>query len=100
MVFNSISIQFLVAAFAILIGVQTINFGLIAQRFAIIYEFLPPSKRYGRLLASMTLERTLMVAALLTAAGFAGLVWSLVFWASVDFELLRYTHSILRVLIA
>jgi glycosyltransferase involved in cell wall biosynthesis len=42
---------FLVAAIAILIGVQGISFGLIAQRFATIYGFLPDSKRYAGFVA-------------------------------------------------
>jgi Glycosyl transferase family 2 len=90
---------FLVADIAILIGVQIISFGLIAQRFAITYGFLPQSERLSGLLASLTLERGLITAALLAGLGMAGLVWSLITWASVDFGLLAYP-LVLRVLIA
>jgi len=90
---------FLVAAIAILIGVQSISFGLIAQRFAITYGFLPESKRYAAFLAWLTLERGLLAAAMLALFGFAGLVWALVTWASVDFGLLEYP-KVMRVLVA
>lgn len=90
---------FLVAAIAILIGVQSISFGLIAQRFATVYGFLPQSKRYAGVLASISLERGLLIGALLIAFGIAGLVWALVIWASVDFGLLEYP-IVMRLLIA
>jgi len=90
---------FIVAALSILIGFQTISFGLISQRFATTYGFLPESKRYAGFLASLTLERGLIVAALVAAAGVMGLIWSLAAWASVDFGLLDYP-IVLRVLIA
>jgi Glycosyl transferase family 2 len=90
---------FLVAAIAVLIGVQSIGVGLIAQRFAIAYGFLPSAKRFAFLLDAISLERGLIVAALLVAAGLAGLVWSLLTWAHVDFGILEYP-LVLRVLIA
>jgi hypothetical protein len=90
---------FLVAAIAILIGVQGISFGLIAQRFATAYGFLPESKRYSGVLASISLERGLLIGALLCVLGVAGLAWALFIWASVDFGLLNYP-IVLRLLIA
>jgi hypothetical protein len=89
---------FLVGAIAILIGVQTLTFGLIAQRFAVKYRLLPEPKRNSRLLLFLTFERGLIVAVLLTGLGMAGLAWSLSAWASVDFGPLEYP-LVLRVLI-
>ena len=89
---------FLVAAIAILIGVQNLTFGLIAQRFAVKYGLLPRSERSSRLLAFLTFERGLIVAVSVAGLGTAGLVWSLRAWASVDFGLLEYP-IVLRVLI-
>jgi glycosyltransferase involved in cell wall biosynthesis len=90
---------FLIGAIAILIGVQNLTFGLIAQRFAINYGLLPRAKQNSRLLALLTFERGLIVAVLLAGLGMAGLAWSLFTWASVDFGLLEYP-IVLRVLIA
>ena len=91
--------SFLVAAIAVLIGVQSIGVGLIAQRFAIAYGFLPSDKRFAFILNAISLERGLVVAALLVAVGLVGLVWSLLRWAHVDFGTLEYP-LVLRVLIA
>ena len=89
---------FIVAAMSILIGVESISFGLIAQRFAIAYGFLPQINRHG-VLDWLTLERGLIVAGLLVVLGSVGLVWSLVTWASVGFGLLEYA-IVMRVLVA
>jgi len=89
---------FLVGAVAILIGIQSLSFGLIAQRFAIKYGLLPESKRKSRLLSPLTFERGLVVAASLVGLGTAGLVSTLIAWISVDFGSLE-SPVVLRVLI-
>jgi glycosyltransferase involved in cell wall biosynthesis len=89
---------FLVGAIGILIGVQNLTFGLIAQRFAVKYRLLPEPKRNSRFLLLLTFERGLIVALLLAGLGMVGLAWSLFAWASVDFGLLEYP-IVLRVLI-
>jgi hypothetical protein len=61
-----------VAAIAVLIGVQSIGLGLIAQRFAIAHGFLPSAKRFGFLLDAISQERGLAIAAVLVATGLAG----------------------------
>lgn len=89
---------FLVGAIAILIGVQTLTCGLIARRFAVRYQLLPESKRNYRLLSLLTFERGLIVAISVIGLGTAGLIWSILTWASVDFGPLAYP-IVLRVLI-
>jgi glycosyltransferase involved in cell wall biosynthesis len=89
---------FLVGAIAILIGVQNLTCGLIAQRFAVKYQLLPESKRSSRLLSFLTFDRGLIVAISIVGLGVAGFVWSLLIWASVDFGPLAYP-IVLRVLI-
>jgi glycosyltransferase involved in cell wall biosynthesis len=89
---------FLVGSIAILVGVQNLTFGLIAQRFAVKYRLLPEPKRNSRFLLSLTFERGLIVALLLTGLGMAGLAWSLLAWASVHFGPLEYP-IVMRVLI-
>jgi hypothetical protein len=89
---------FLVAAIAILIGVQNVTCGLIAQRFEVRYRLLPESKRSNRLQSLLTFERGLIVAISVIGLGTAGFIWSLLTWASVDFGPLA-NPIVLRVLI-
>lgn len=89
---------FLVGAIAVLIGVQNLTCGLIAQRFAVRYQLLPGSTRSHRLLSHLTFERGLIVAISVIGLGAAGFIWSLLTWASVDFGPLAYP-IVLRVLI-
>lgn len=97
---NGVSLDthtFLVGAIAILIGIQSLTCGLIAQRFAVRYQLLPDSKNY-RLLSLLTFERGLIAAISVIGLGTAGFIWSLLIWASVDFGPLSYP-IVLRVLI-
>jgi hypothetical protein len=89
---------FLVGAIAILIGVQNVTCGLIAQRFAVRYRLLPESTWNYRLLSFLTFERGLIAAISVIGLGATGFIWSLLTWASVDFGPLAYP-SVLRVLI-
>ena len=89
---------FLVGAVAILIGIQNLTFGLIAQRFAVRYQLLPESKWNYRLVSFLTFERGLIVAISVIGLGTAGFIWSFLTWASVDFGPLT-NPIVLRVLI-
>jgi glycosyltransferase involved in cell wall biosynthesis len=89
---------FLVGAIAILIGIQNLTFGLIAQRFAVRYQLLPESKWNHRLVSFLTFERGLIVAISVIGLGTAGFIWSFLTWASVDFGPLT-NPIVLRVLI-
>ena len=53
---------FLVAAIAILVGVQVVGFGIIARHFATTNGFLPPSRQLTALLSTVSLERGLLIA--------------------------------------
>jgi hypothetical protein len=76
---------FLVAAIAILVGVQVAGFGVIARHFAAAHALLPRSRPLAALLSVISLERGLMIAAGVVCAGVAGVGWSLWQWALVDF---------------
>jgi hypothetical protein len=89
---------FLVGAIAILIGVQSLTFGLIAQRFAVRYQLLPESNWNHQLASFLTFGRGLIVAISVIGLGAAGFFWSVLTWASVDFGLLA-NPIVLRVLI-
>jgi len=89
---------FLVASIAILVGLQSISFGVIARCFATTYGFLPQSDRYGRLLARLSLERGLVVALVIGLAGIVGLLWTVYAWVSLSFGPIQYP-LVLRVLV-
>ena len=89
---------FLVAAISILVGMQIICFGLIARRFAAAYGFLPKSKLLPVFQSEVTLERGLIAAGLVVAAGCIGVLWALIAWAAVDFGALNYP-TVMRVLV-
>jgi len=89
---------FLIASIAILIGLQSVSFGVIARRFATIYGFLPESKRYGKLLSWVSLERGLALALVIALLGLVGLLWTIYAWVSVSFGPISYP-LVLRVLV-
>jgi hypothetical protein len=76
---------FLVSAIAMLVGVQVVVFSVIARHFATAHGLLPRSHLLVALLAAVSLERGLMVAAGIVCLGIAGVGWSLWQWALVDF---------------
>ncbi len=76
---------FLVAAIAILVGVQVVGFGVIARHFAAVNALLPRSRPLAALLSVISLERGLMTAAAIVCGGIAGVGWSLWQWSLVDF---------------
>jgi hypothetical protein len=76
---------FLVAAIALLVGVQVAGFGVIARHFAAANALLPRSRPLAALMSVISLERGLMIAAAIVCAGVAGVGWSLWQWSLVDF---------------
>jgi glycosyltransferase involved in cell wall biosynthesis len=87
---------FLVACFAMLVGVQCLSFALIARRSAAMRGLTAP--RHAALFAALTLERLLLFALVLGVAGLAGVVWCALRWASTDFGSLQF-GSLIRVLL-
>jgi hypothetical protein len=76
---------FLVAAIAVLVGVQVASFGVIARHFAAANALLPRSRKLAVMLSLVSLERGLVIAAGIVAAGAAGVTWSLWQWSLVNF---------------
>jgi glycosyltransferase involved in cell wall biosynthesis len=76
---------FLVAAIAILVGIQVISFGVIARQFATASRLLPQSRPLAALLSVVSLERGLIFAAGIAGVGVVGVAWSLWEWSLVDF---------------
>jgi glycosyltransferase involved in cell wall biosynthesis len=88
---------FLVSAIGILVGVQVVGFGVIARHFAAANGLLPRSRPLASFLSAVSLERGLMVSLGIGCTGIAGLCWSLLQWARVDFGPLT-APVVLRVL--
>jgi glycosyltransferase involved in cell wall biosynthesis len=88
----------LVAAMAILVGVQSITFALIARMYAIKNGILPQG-RYEKFFANVTLERMLLLALVLILAGMAGVAWAAQIWSAKNFGALDY-RDMMRILIA
>jgi glycosyltransferase involved in cell wall biosynthesis len=76
---------FLAGAMAILVGIQSVSFGLIGRRFASRYGFIPQSKTFEEVLEWLTLERLLILAGLLIIIGIAAAGWGVAEWAARDF---------------
>jgi glycosyltransferase involved in cell wall biosynthesis len=89
---------FAVACTAVLIGVQSISFAVIARRFATAHGLIPRSRRFARIIDAITFEKVLVVAMVIGLAGLAGLIWCFLSWASMGFGALEYS-SLMRVLI-
>ncbi len=89
---------FLVACVAVLLGVQSISFAVVARRFASAHGLIPPSPRFSPILKAMTLERILIAGVVVGLVGLVGFLWCFFQWASVGFGALEYAQ-ILRVLI-
>jgi hypothetical protein len=85
----------LVAASAmIVIGFQAVLFWLFTQVYAGSEGFLPEEPKVQRLLEKLSLERGLILGALIGLAGLAGLIFSLLYWNGQKFHQLNYEHSL------
>lgn len=88
----------LVAAMGILVGVQSITFGLMARSYAMRNGILPPTARYEKFFANVTLEHMLFMAGLLILIGLGGVLWAGQLWSAKDFGALDY-RNVMRILI-
>ena len=89
---------FTVACIAVLVGTQAMSFGAVAFRFATVHKLVPPSRRFSGILTKLSLERILVLSAVVFLSGFAGVIWCLLQWASTGFGPLEYS-ALLRILI-
>ena len=80
---------FIAACMAVLIGLQSLSFALIARRAGTRSGLVPEQRRHGSILETMTLERSLIAALLLLAVGISGVAWGVVQWAGVGFGALE-----------
>jgi hypothetical protein len=86
------------ACLAVLIGLQSVTFAVIARRYATSWGLLPAAgHRYSRILAALTPDRFLAAGAVVFALSLVGLFWCVVQWVFVNFGPLA-DPRILRVL--
>ncbi|MGV3652489.1 MAG: hypothetical protein ACO1OK_13785 [Devosia sp.] len=91
---------FVVAAMCVIVGLQSISFGLIGRRFASRYGFIPRSERFDRLLEGLTLERILLMALVLMGIGAGAMLWGLSEWAARDFGPLESRYTLRALVLA
>jgi hypothetical protein len=87
----------IIGCMAMVIGTQCVSFGIVARTYATSHAVLPPNKHLDRLKGFMTLERLLILAAVLFVMGLIGVGYSIAKWATVDFGPLQY-GAMIRVL--
>jgi hypothetical protein len=88
----------LYAAFAVVIGVQCVQFAFFTKIFAISEGLLPADPTLDKLYKFFTLETGLAVGAILIFVGIGGTLWGLEWWRSKGFGPLQPSYT-LRVLI-
>jgi glycosyltransferase involved in cell wall biosynthesis len=86
------------AAGMVIIGFQSVFFWLFTRVYARAEGFLPESPKAERVLAWLSLERVLVFGGLISFAGLAGMIFSLVDWQASGFGQLDYEHA-LRVMV-
>ena len=72
-------------ALLVIIGFQFVNFSVFTRKFGISEGLLPESDRFGRLLKYFTLERGLLVGAILVVTGILGSILAVTMWQRQSF---------------
>ena len=88
----------LVCAMSVIMGVQSISFGIFARLFSAQRGLLPPSRRLNTFLGAVNLERGLLAGCALIISGLALLVLSLVQWKQTEFGEMSYPDSLRNVI--
>ncbi|MEJ0063916.1 MAG: glycosyltransferase family 2 protein [Alphaproteobacteria bacterium] len=89
----------LVGALALLVGVQSITFALLARQYAVKQGMLPPNSAYERWFALLSVERLLLLALVILVIGGGGVLWAARIWSAADFGALDY-RDVMRIMIA
>jgi glycosyltransferase involved in cell wall biosynthesis len=89
---------FVAACMAVLIGLQSVTFAVVARRYATLRGLLPASGRFAQFLQSLTPDRFLLTGALIFVVSMVGLAWCVWQWVSVNFGPIADAR-ILRVLL-
>lgn len=88
----------LVGAMSILVGVQSLTFGVIARSYAKRNGMIPRGSMFDRYLMDLRLEHLLCLGGVLFAFGVGCIGWATHLWSNVDFGALD-SRDVMRVLI-
>ena len=83
----------LVAAMAMILGFQTLVYGLFTRIFAVSEGLLEPDPWMGRAFKIVTLETGLIVGALTLTAGISLMIWATIRWGQHGFGPIDYSAS-------
>ena len=75
----------LLSGTAIVLGVQTLTFAILAKQFAINNKLLPYDSRFISLIDKISMEKMLIIGVLMMFSGICGIGYSIFFWGTVDF---------------
>ncbi len=89
---------FVAACMAVLIGLESVTFAVVARRYATLRGLLPTSGRSAKVVESLTPDRMLLSGLVLLALSFLGVLWCVLQWVATDFGPLS-DPRILRVLL-
>jgi glycosyltransferase involved in cell wall biosynthesis len=76
---------FIAGCLCLLVGVQSVTFGLQVRRYASRQGYLPRHPRYATFLDRLTMERLALTALVALVAGLGGIAWCLIKWGGVFF---------------
>ncbi len=88
----------LVGAMSILVGVQTITFGVLARCYAQRNGMIPRASRYEKFFSDIRLEHLVVLALSLLACGIGAVMWAAQRWSAANFGALDY-RDVMRILI-
>ncbi len=75
----------LLSGTAIILGVQTTGFAILAKQYARNLGFIPSSQRFDKLVEKTSLEKILILAAALFCLGVGGIIFSIAMWSNSAF---------------
>ncbi len=90
----------LVGAMSVLVGVQSLTFGLMARAYAKRNGMLPHGSKYDKWIGGLRLEHLLGLAGFLLACGAGAVVWAAHLWSSVNFGALDYRDAMRTLIVA
>ncbi len=91
---------FLIGCLLLILGTQSLTFGLIARRYTIRHNLLPGYPRAQRLLDALSLERMLQLGGLTGLVGIGGLVYAVEVWAHAGFGEITDGHLLRCVIVS
>lgn len=90
----------LVGAMSVLVGVQSLTFGLMARAYAQRNGMLPHGSKYDKWIGGLQLEHLLGLSGFLLACGAGAVLWATHLWSSVNFGALDYRDAMRTLIVA